>query len=360
MEIPASILKKINERKANNAFRSLHIRSKGIDFYSNDYLGMAQVATSSSAAHGATGSRLISGHFEITADLEKKCASFFKQQDGLLYNSGYDANLGVFSAIPQRNDTVIYDELCHASIRDGIRLGVAKSYAFKHNNLADLKTKLEKAEGTIYVAIESVYSMDGDCAPLKEMADLCKKYKAYLIVDEAHGGGVFGRNGEGLATELGVDEDIFIKIITFGKAFGSHGAVVLTANTVKDYLVNFSRPLIYTTALSPNAQNRISSCIDCVSVATDARKKLNTLIAYFQTVAYKHKLPILKSNSPIQAILIEGNRVAKEKAEELNEKGFAVKAILSPTVPKGAERIRICLHSYNTKKEIENLIKALQ
>lgn len=360
MEIPLSILKKMNERRDANAFRSLRMHKSGVDFYSNDYLGIAKIEEPLAGAHGATGSRLISGNFEIAETFENECAAFFKQEAALLYNSGYTANLGVFSALPQRGETVIYDEFCHASIRDGIRLGTAKNVRFKHNDLADLDYRLSKADGITYVVVEAVYSMDGDQAPLAAIAQLCQKHEAYLIVDEAHAAGIFGEHGEGLVSQLELDDAVFLKIVTFGKAYGSHGAVVLTKNSIRDFLVNFSRPLIYTTALPPIAVLRLQQVLKKVKNTITVRQKLNHLIQYFKEKTAQHKLTCLSSNSPIQGVVIVGNTQVKEKAELLIKNRILVKAILSPTVPNGKERIRICLHSYNTTSEIDQLIELLK
>ncbi len=359
MKSPKGITRKLNERRESDSFRSLRIHSDGIDFFSNDYLGIARLKFDSNFQHGATGSRLISGHFKYTEHLESFAASFYEQPSATLYNSGYDANIGFFSCVPQRGDTIIYDELSHASIRDGIQMSFAKSYNFRHNDLEHLEERLSKAKGEVYVAVEAIYSMDGDKASLIEIAHICQRYEAYLIVDEAHSGGVFGKQGRGLVNELGLDGLIFAKLITFGKALGSHGALMLGSADLKDYLVNFSRSLIYTTALPPSNLERIDKVINHVSEGTSLRIKLKGNIELFKDMASTYEINILDSDSPIQGVIIPGNDHVKAKAFQLEEAGFMVKAILSPTVPKGKERIRICLHSFNTHKEIIALIKAL-
>jgi 8-amino-7-oxononanoate synthase len=288
-------------------------------------------------------------------EIEAQLAVFFHQESALLFNSGYDANLGLFSAVPLKGDTVIYDALVHASIRDGIRMSLANSYSFAHNDIDSLKDKLSRAKGTIYVVVESVYSMDGDQGLIQEILDVCEKAAAYLIVDEAHAGGVLGDNGEGLSTEKGLDERLFAKVITFGKAYGSHGAVVLGSNDLKTYLINFARSLIYTTALSPHAQERIITVVKAVSDLSAERYQLARNIILFKSSFNQSDYHLIKSNSPIQCLLIPGNSHAKGLAKKLQDGGFAIKAILSPTVSKGEERLRICIHSYNTEKEIIEL-----
>ncbi|MBL7898174.1 MAG: aminotransferase class I/II-fold pyridoxal phosphate-dependent enzyme [Crocinitomicaceae bacterium] len=359
MKTPKRILEKIKQRKSENAFRELMVQGNKVDFFSNDYLGASKIPFEGQMNYGSTGSRLISGNSKYTERLESYLAGFYQHESGLLFNSGYDANLSIFSCIPQRGDTIIYDELVHASIRDGIRLSLARSYSFRHNDLQDLKSKIEQAEGTIYIAVESIYSMDGDEAPLELLCELCEAKNLYLIVDEAHSGGLYGDGGNGLVSEKLLDQQVFCKLITFGKAYGSHGALILSSKDVRDYLVNFARPFIYSTAPSFHSQERIEFIVNHVAHMDAERKKLRDNIAYFKSQVNNLNLKFVESDSPIQCILISGNDVVKSAADKILSAGFAVKAILSPTVPKGEERIRICLHSYNSKQEIDGLLNCL-
>ena len=227
---------KLNKRIEVGTLRSLSSFDGYIDFYSNDYLGFSKLkSTSTASSFGSTGSRLISGTSREALNSEIYLAEYFDSKAALFYNSGYDANLGFFSSIPQRGDLVLYDEFIHASIRDGVRLSFANSKSFNHNDLTDLELKLSHFEGVKYVVVESLYSMDGDIAPLIKISDLCEKFKAYLIVDEAHSGGVFGEKGKGLVYQMNLQSKIFARLITFGKAFGSHGACILTSQNVKAY-----------------------------------------------------------------------------------------------------------------------------
>lgn len=357
LKTPSSIKRKLNERKEDNSFRSLLIPEGGIDFYSNDYLGIAQLESRSSQPHGSTGSRLISGNSDYVEDFENTASVFFKQSTALLFNSGYAANLGLLSSVPLRGDTILFDELCHASIRDGIRLSQASAFKFRHQDLDHLKARLETAKGQVYVVVESVYSMDGDQTDLNVISALCKSFGAFLIVDEAHSGGVYGNSGEGLLAHYSID--VFATIITFGKAFGSHGALVLGSADLRNYLINFSRPFIYTTALPLSSVERLNFVLKAVANADSQRQKLHENIRYFRNAAAAENIPVWDSHSPIQGVIIPSNTGVKEKAAALNKAGFLVKAILSPTVPEGKERIRICLHSYNSFEEIDALIKAL-
>lgn len=358
-KFPESLLKKIEARKAADSFRTLMKGDGLVDFYSNDYLGVAEMVFSSNASSGSTGSRLISGNSDRTEEIEHEIAQFFNQEAALFFNSGYDANLGLFSSIPLKGDTVLYDSLIHASIRDGVRMSLATAYSFKHNDLNQLEDKLKRATGTIYVAVESIYSMDGDSAPLKEISTLCIQYGAFLIVDEAHSGGIDGFQGKGLVVANELDSEIFAKVITFGKAYGSHGAMVLGPNNLKSYLINYARSLIYTTALSPHSQERILNVVKVVAEMDAERHQLRRNITLFKSAINEGAYKFIESDSAIQSILIPGNVAAKELASRLQLGGFAVKAILYPTVKAGSERIRICIHSFNTEKQITELTQLI-
>lgn len=351
---PLSIARRLEKRKSEYAFRKLFSNEGMVDFCSNDYLGVSRVNFAIDARQGATGSRLIAGNTQRTVDIESQLAVFFGQPAALLFNSGYGANLGFFSSIPQRGDTVVYDALIHASIRDGIRLGAATHFSFRHNDMSHLREKLSRAKGTCYVAVESLYSMDGDRAPLVKIAQLCEEVGAYLVVDEAHAGGIFGKEGKGLVSFWGLDERIFCKIITFGKAYGSHGAVVLGSALLKDCLVNFSRPFIYTTAPTPHTQERIFHSVGYVARGDELRERLVQNIRHFRH-CLSDSNRLMESDSPIQSLLIAGNRSAKAVEQSLREQKFAVKAILSPTVPRGKERIRICIHAHHTFEELNRI-----
>jgi len=353
---------KLESRKQSNSFRGLLNRKGLVDFCSNDYLGFAkdlQVKTPSS--QGATGSRLISGNSEQFERLETKIASFHKVEAGLIFNSGYDANIGLFSCIADKGDTIIYDQYIHASIRDGIRLSNARSFAFEHNNIDSLEKKLQQASGTILVAIESIYSMDGDQAPLKEIVEVCEKYQAQIILDEAHATGVLGEKGEGLAQSLSLESKIFARVHTFGKAMGCHGAIILGSTDLRSFLINFARSFIYTTALSEHSLNAIESAYDELENSTDRTQLLHKNIALFQALLSEElKGRLIPSSSPIQGILVAGNESVRTSEKALQAKGFDIRAIMHPTVEQGKERIRICIHSFNTEDEIKSCVERLE
>ena len=373
---PSGILKKIEERKQNDSFRSLYdFPDQQIDFSSNDYLGFARSASIFKQTsiilennyllkNGATGSRLISGNSSLYNSVENQLAKFHQSESCLLFNSGYDANLGLLSSVPQRNDLILFDELSHASIRDGIRLSTAKSQKFKHNNVDDLVEKIMKLKGkveNIFVFTESVFSMDGDSPDLQTLVSVCEKYHCFLIVDEAHAVGVFGEKGNGLIQQLQLEDKIFARVVTFGKAIGAHGAAVLGDQKLRDFLINYARSFIYTTALPPHSLATIYAAYQELETS-DSPKKLQQNIIIFKEIQQSLGLEkyFIKSDSAIQSCVFSGNTKVKELSTLLAEKGFWVKAILAPTVPKDRERLRFCLHSFTTKQEMEQALTLLK
>lgn len=377
--LPERLQKKINNRKKDNALRALGLREKLVDFSSNDYLGFANSKTIFDNAHqllvdknikvnGATGSRLLSGNHGLYTNIEDSLAAFHNAETALVFNSGYDANVGFFSSVPQRGDFVFYDELIHASIRDGIQMSNAKSYKFKHNDLEDLRNKVElcyEKEGNtdtseIYVVTESVFSMDGDIPDLKGFVDFCKKINCHLVVDEAHASGVFGNCGVGLLQELGLENEVFARINTFGKALGCHGAIILGSKELKQFLVNYARSFIYTTGLPPHSLATIQVAYQELK-KTKEIEKLHSNIQYFRDKIRDTNLisMFIDSKSAIHCCIISGNEKVKVIAHQIQDKGFDVKPILSPTVPSGQERLRFCLHSFNSEEEIDEVLDLL-
>ena len=376
--IPKSLTLKLEQREQNNSLRKLALPNHLIDFASNDYLGFSKSEAIFNRTHsflidnniilnGATGSRLLSGNHAVYQEAENCISKFHDSENALLFNSGYDANVGFFSAVPQRNDVILYDELSHASIRDGIQLSNAKSYKFQHNDFEDLERIILKLSSenqhptTIFVVTESVFSMDGDTPNLEELVQLCIKNNCFLVVDEAHALGVFGDHGEGLVQMQGLQDDVFARIITFGKGLGCHGAAILGSQKLIDYLVNFARSFIYTTGLSPHSVASILVAYQHLQTEKEALQKLRENVIHFNQEKKQLGLNPLfvRSKSAIQSAIIPGNQKVKNIANQLQEKGFDVKAILSPTVPEGQERIRVCLHSYNSKEEISEVLQLL-
>ena len=384
MKLPKSLSDKLQQRAQQHALRALSAPKTGVDFASNDYIGFSTNAQLFTDTHqflvnngytqnGATGSRLLTGNHALYAVAEHTIAQFHQAESALLFNSGYDANVGFFSAVPQKGDVILYDELCHASIRDGIRLSHAKAYKFQHNDTEDLARLISKFQipnsnpnlldqiPTIYIITESVFSMDGDSPNLEELVQLAEKHQAYLVVDEAHALGVFGNQGQGLAQQLQLQDKIFARLVTFGKGLGCHGAAILGSPELNQYLVNFARSFIYTTGLSPHAVATIYQAYQLLSQSPAEQEKLRANIQFFNQEKLQLGLKPLfvYSKSAIQSAIIPGNQKVKSIANQLQNNGFDVRAILSPTVPEGQERLRFCLHAYNTPSEIKAVLQQL-
>jgi len=367
MKVKESIQLALDSRELESTYRKLGILNKNVDFSSNDYLGLARnerlnervkwrFDKTESKSLGSGGSRLLSGNYPELEELEALLAKIHGQEAALVFNSGYVANLAIFSSIPKKSDLILYDDLIHACIKEGARLSYAKHQSFRHNDLVDLKRKILLADGNIFVAVESIYSMDGDFAPLLALVVLCEETGANLIVDEAHSTGVFGDNGAGLVSQLGLDSRVFLKTHTFGKGIGVHGAVVVGNRMIKEYLINFSRPFIYTTSLPPHSTLSILESYKFIEEFGFLQNDLNENIFLFSQTVLHSSSPI---NSPIQSIVIRGNDAVKVAANKLQNLGFDVKPVLSPTVKKGTERLRVCIHSHNSKEEIIALALAI-
>lgn len=352
----------LEARAAQASLRALTVLPAGVDFCSNDYLGLARlppIAVPPDTLGGATGSRLISGNLALFEAAELFLAAHYCAQAALLFNSGYDANIGFWASVPQRGDTVLYDKLSHASTRDGLRLGFAQAIAFAHNDLADLEAKLKTAQGRVYVSVETLYSMDGDAAPLPAICDLCDTYGAALVLDEAHSTGIMGQYGAGMAVAMGLEDRVFARLHTFGKAVGAHGAAWVGSPLLREYLINFARSFIYSTAMPPAAVHHLLRQHSYLQAhAADLQAALKNTILY-----YKNRVDgaaEAETFSPIQSILVPGNAAVVAAAAKLQAAGVLVKAIRYPTVPKGEERLRICLHTYNTADEIDRLAEVLR
>ncbi len=372
----------LQKRQEQNSLRKLIIKNHLIDFCSNDYLGFASnrelldlidleilnLKSQTCGEHsrtisnftGSTGSRLLAGNSDYAEELEKKIATFHNAESGLIYNSGYDANVGLFSALAQKGDSIIYDELIHASVHDGIKLSKGSSLLFRHNDIAHLEEQLKIATGIVYVVIESIYSMDGDTSPLKEISEICKKHNANLIVDEAHATGVTVNDGKGLVQQLYLEHDIFARVHTFGKALGCHGSIVLGSHLLRSFLINFSRSFIYTTALPIKSLVAINQSYLLLQKNGALIQNLHERINYFKNhLSENVKKQLIESNSAIQCIVIIGNDRVKKLATTLQGAGFDIRPILSPTVRKGKERLRICIHAFNTIMEIQGVCDSI-
>ncbi len=367
------LAQRLAKRKEQGLLRSLKLNEGLIDFCSNDYLGFANSGELHSLiAHfpvppqhtvlGSRGSRLLAGNTAFAEELEQFIADFHRAESGLIFNSGYDANAGFFAAVPRKGDIVLYDELIHASVHDGIRMSKVAAISFLHNNIEDLREKLEGINESkpdsqeVFVAVESVYSMDGDLAALSAFSETCENFNARLIVDEAHATGIIGKEGKGLVNELGLEKKVFARLHTFGKALGTHGAILLGSKLLRSYLINFARPFIYSTALPYPALVAIRCAYELLPKADQQRIQLMQLIIQFKKeMKLMTGFEVLESSSPIQSVIIPGNERVRKVAESLQAAGFDVRPIVAPTVPAGRERLRICLHAYNTEEEVRRL-----
>lgn len=374
-QLPKSLLQKLREREEANALRTLPVPESIIDFSSNDYLGFSQnrdifkqahqyLLDSNVISNGSTGSRLITGNHSLYRETEEFIARFHNSAAALIFNSGYDANVGLFSSVPQKEDVVLYDEYIHASIRDGLRLSNAKTFKFRHNDISHIESLISRhrGEGELYIITESVFSMDGDNPDIKAFINIAEKHHCRLIVDEAHALGVFGTNGEGLVQNLGLEDKIFARIVTFGKGLGCHGAAVLCSQQLYAYLINFARSFIYTTALPPHSLSVILTAYKYLANKSLQTEQLKNIVSFFtdETKRLGIDKAFIYSTSAIHCAVVSGNRNVKNISSVLRQNGFNVKAILSPTVPQGSERLRFCLHSYTTREQVTAVLTLLK
>ncbi|TDX13312.1 aminotransferase class I/II-fold pyridoxal phosphate-dependent enzyme [Flavobacterium sp. S87F.05.LMB.W.Kidney.N] len=374
MKLPENLGEKIENCRQDNSLKKLPVFNNVVDFSSNDYIGFSKSEVIFRNVHaylveneifqnGATGSRLVSGNHSLYHIAENFIAQFHDAEAALIFNSGYDANIAFFSAVPQENDVVLYDELCHTSIKDGISISSAKSFKFNHNDFEDLERLiLEFPNQLVYIVTESVFSIDGDSPNLEELIALSEKHNCYVIVDESNTLGVFGERGEGLSQYLQLHDKIFARIMTFGKGLGCYGAGILGSVELKEYLINFAKNFIYSTGLSPHSVATILIAYQHLEIEKEAIEKLRQNIIYFNQ--YKNLLGLkpmfVRSKSAIHCAIVPGNENAKKLEQELQDKGFDVQSILSPIVPQGQERLRFCIHNYNSQEQINQALELLR
>lgn len=361
MELPASILRTLTQLAEEDRLRRIPQPMPGlVDFCSNDYLGLARAAAPASLAlAGAGGARLLAGTHAAHIALEAHCAHHFQGEAALLYNSGYQANLGILSCLAQRGDTYLYDDACHASLKDGIRLSMADRFSFRHNDLDDLRRLLLRTKGNRYIVVESLYSMDGDWCDLAGIVALAQELGAWVIVDEAHSTGIVGPAGAGLSVRDSVRVGILVRMHAFGKAIGRMGAVVVGPQPVVDYLVNRSRAWIYSTAMPAGLAQSILEAIVASAGMDAARDKLRALRRCLVAGLTERGIVAVAGDSPIYPLIVPGAAAAKAVAARGRAAGFDVRAVLAPTVPAGEERLRIVLHSFNTEEEVLGLVEVI-
>ncbi|QSP94562.1 8-amino-7-oxononanoate synthase [Marinobacter salinisoli] len=339
-----------------------------LSFCSNDYLGLASHPTNIEALQsalpttglGGAASHLICGHHDAHHDLELRLAEFTGRSAALLFSTGYMANMGVISALAGRGDTIFSDRLNHASIIDGCILSRARVRRYGHGDVEALERMLAETAGHKVVVTDGVFSMDGDVAPLRELARLCREHDAVLVVDDAHGLGVLGRHGQGSVAELGLSEqDVPILIGTLGKAVGTSGAFAAGPAMLMEYLVQKARTYIYTTSMPPAIAAATCASLDLVEQGEARRSHLRELVAEFRVRAAALGYPLMPSHTPIQPIIVGENWKALALSKALEERGLLVTAIRPPTVPEGEARLRVTFSAGHSKEDLERLLAGL-
>jgi 8-amino-7-oxononanoate synthase len=342
--------------------------ARGLDFTSNDYLGLAQSPELATAIEdairrgvpvGAGGSRLLRGNHEEHELLEREAASFFGGETALYFGGGFVANSALLSTLPSRGDLIVFDELIHASAHDGMRLSKADAKAARHNDAQSFEDAIADWRaaggiGQVWIAIESLYSMDGDRASIAAFAEVADRHDAMLIIDEAHATGVYGPDGRGLAADLEGRENV-ITLHTCGKALGAMGALVIASRTMRDFLVNRGRPFIYATAPSPLMAAAVRASLDVCRNSPERRDRLHRLVA-FASDALAKKTHFTASGSQILPLIIGGDGATLARAARLKERGYDVRAIRPPTVPEGRSRLRITITLNVSETDIDRLI----
>ncbi len=339
-----------------------------INFCSNDYLGLAnhpQVIAAFKAGvdrygAGSGSAHLICGHSSAHHALEEELAAFTGRERALLFSTGYMANLGVISALLGRSDTVLEDRLNHASLLDGGLLSRARFQRYRHADIEDLRAKLSGAVGKALVVSDGVFSMDGDLAPLPAMADLAEQHHAGLLIDDAHGFGVLGKNGGGIVEHFALtQDDVPILIGTLGKAFGTFGAFVAGSEDLIEMLIQKARSYVFTTALPAAVAEATRTSLRLLQAETWRREQLQNLIRRFRQGARQQGLQLMDSFTAIQPILIGDSGQAMAASRCLREQGFWVSAIRPPTVPAGSARLRITFAADHTEQQVDALLDAL-
>jgi len=364
------IARELDELRDRSLFRTLD-HPAGINLSSNDYLGLAsdprlkqkiEEAVHNSSLSGATGSRLLSGNAREWEELESEFASFAGREAALYFGSGYAANVGLLSAILKPGDVVFSDALNHASLIDGMRLSGATKVIYPHGDLASLETALARhanGAGARVIVTETVFSMEGDIAPLEGLLRLGRKYGAELIVDEAHATGVLGPQGRGVAAAMGIERDILASVHTCGKALARAGAFVCGGAALRDYLINRARSFVFSTAMPPHFAGQIRGALELARGMGSERKYLRQIAATLREGLAAARIDCGMSATHIVPVILGSEEAALLVARELQEKGFAAKAIRPPTVPVGTSRIRLSLTSRISRDEIHRMVWAL-
>jgi 8-amino-7-oxononanoate synthase len=375
VRLPASALLRRVEAElasleAKSQLRRLEI-VEGINFCSNDYLGLSTdrrlresvaAALAEGSAVGSTGSRLLSGNARIWEELESELAQFAGSEAALYFSSGYAANVGLFSSILRPDDIIFSDRANHASIIDGIRLSGAHKVIFPHLDVGYLEDELRKSGpngAQKFIAVESVFSMEGDRAPVTDLLAIASRYGAELIIDEAHATGVLGPEGRGLLASAGAARQVLATVHTCGKALAGMGAFVCCSNTLKQYLLNRARTFIFSTALPPYLAAQMRAAIRIAMAADAERRHLASLAAHLRRRLRDAGFDTARSDSQIIPVLVGQNERALQFAGRLSQAGLAVRAIRPPTVPVGTSRLRLSLTVGHTIAILDALVDTL-
>lgn len=384
MSLDVNLTKELQKKRSENLYRVRVVRSSEqnssiqlgdhqyLNFCSNDYLGLSNHPEIIAAAKqgldkyglGSGGSALITGYTDIHRELEVALAEFTGRSRALLFSSGYAANIGVLSALVKKNDNLFMDKLCHASLIDGAKLSGAKLRRYKHLDTQKLKELLNTStrglDNEKWIISESLFSMDGDLAPLKEISKLCQK-DTTMYVDDAHGFGVYGENGAGSLSAANLSEEqVPVMIATFGKAFGAVGAFVAGSEALIESLIQNARSYVYTTAFPPAQAAAIVKSLKLVKTENWRREKLFNLIGEFRHKATKRGIPLYENAfGPIQPIFIGDSEKAVNAGKRLADRAIKVSAIRAPTVAKNSARLRITFSAAHEESQVDSLVEAL-
>lgn len=369
MNLLDRIKDQLNEIETNGLRRKL-ASPKGIDLSSNDYLGLANDERLKNAliegvkrgGVGSTGSRLLRGERNVFREVENGFAKWKGTESSLYFATGYQANIGLMQTFLESEDIVFSDELNHASLIDGIRLSKCQKVIFQHLNVEHLENLLDETQckGQKFLVTESLFSMDGDIAPLKKYAEVCQKTNTNLIVDEAHSVGLYGTKGSGLIEEFGIKKDVFLSVNTAGKALGVSGAFVAGSNMAIEYMINKCRSFIFSTAPIPAVANALKISFEIIENEPNRRRKLQSLCEFFNQLLVENGFHSPKDKTQIVPIIIGESDKAMAIAEKMQKEGFDVRAIRPPTVAEGTSRLRISLNVSLTEEKLADFVKRLK
>ena len=369
MNLNGRIKEQLAEIEAKNLTRKL-VLPGGIDLSSNDYLGLARDERLKNAliegikreGIGSTGSRLLRGERDCFRQVEKQFAGWKNAESSLYFSTGYQANIGVLQAFLEKDDVIFSDKSNHASLIDGMRLSKCRKLIFPHLDVSEIEKLLKETDckGQKFLVTESLFSMDGDIAPLKKYAEICRKTKTNLIIDEAHAVGIFGEKGSGLIEQFGIEKDVFLSINTAGKGLGAAGAFVAGSNLAIEYLINKCRSFIFSTAPIPSIADALKTAIEIIEKEKERRAKLQNLCGFFGELLAENGFEAPKDKTQIVPIIIGDGEKSVKIAESLQTKGFDIRAIRPPTVAEGSSRLRVSLNVNLTKDVLSDFVRALK